>query len=219
MLHKFFNIHCLTHRVIIGKLTFNIIKHRLKITSSDWFGTHMLTPILAEFAILHPGITVELITEARFFNLSRREADLAFRISPFKEPDVVSRKLLHMPYGVYARKGMKRKIGVDGKGASLIALDTGFAGAPDDSWLQKKLPKAKVVFRSNSRDVQAKMCQHGTGTSVLPVPLGERLVSVERIKLGDEPTGRDTWVGYHRDLSRLARLRALLDLVIKRLAG
>lgn len=150
MLHKFFNIHCLTHRVIIGKLTFNIIKHRLKITSSDWFGTHMLTPILAEFAILHPGITVELITEARFFNLSRREADLAFRISPFKEPDVVSRKLLHMPYGVYARKGMKRKIGVDGKGASLIALDTGFAGAPDDSWLQKKLPKRRWCFAATA---------------------------------------------------------------------
>src|SRR4051794_13601468 len=35
----------------------------------------------------------------------------------------------------------------------------------------------------------------------------------------EEPPGRDTWVGYHRDLRRLARLRALLDLVIERLAG
>jgi len=32
-----------------------------------------------------------------------------------------------------------------------------------------------------------------------------------RAKLPD----RDTWVGYHRDLKRLARLRALLDLVIE----
>ena len=53
---------------------------------------------------------------------------------------------------------------------------------------------------------------------MLPVLLGDRLVGVERINLGEEPPGRNTWVGYHRDLSRLARLRALFDLVIKRLA-
>lgn len=190
----------------------------LKITSSDWFGTHVLAPVLAEFAAQQPKITVELITEARFFNLSRREADLAFRISPFKEPDVVSRKLLHMPYAIYARKGIKPPRLGDGQGVSLIALDSGFAGTPDDSWLQKKLPKANVVFRSNSRDVQAKMCEQGIGISVLPVPLGDRLVDVRRLKLGEEPPGRDTWVGYHRDLRRLARLRALMDLVVKRLA-
>jgi hypothetical protein len=31
--------------------------------------------------------------------------------------------------------------------------------------------------------------------------------------------GRDTYVGYHRDLRRLTRMRALLDLVIARLAN
>jgi DNA-binding transcriptional LysR family regulator len=191
----------------------------LKITSSDWFGTHVLSPVLAEFAIQQPGVTVELITEARFLSLSRREADLAFRIRPFNEPDVVSRKLLHMNYGVYARHGIRKPISGDGQGSSLIALETGFAGMPDDSWLQKILPKANVVFRSNSRDVQAKMCEQGVGISVLPVALGDKLVGVERLSLGEEPPGRDTWVGYHRDLRRLARLRALLDLVIERLAS
>jgi DNA-binding transcriptional LysR family regulator len=191
----------------------------LKITSSDWFGTHVLAPVLAEFAIQQPGITVELITEARFLSLSRREADLAFRISPFKEPDVVSRKLLHMKYGVFARKGIERPLSDDGRGVSLIALESGFAGTPDDSWLQTMLPKANIVFRSNSRDVQAKMCEQGVGISVLPLPLGDKLVDVERLDLGKEPPGRDTWVGYHRDLRRLARLRALLDLVIEKLAN
>ena len=191
----------------------------LKITSSDWFGTHVLSPVLAEFAIQQPGITVELITEARFLSLSRREADLAFRIRPFNEPDVISRKLLRVDYGVYACRGIKKPIPGDGQGSSLIALETGFSGMPDDSWLQTLLPKANVVFRSNSRDVQAKMCEHGVGISVLPVPLGDKLVGIERLNLGEEPPGRDTWVGYHRDLRRLARLRALLDLVIDKLAN
>jgi len=124
-----------------------------------------------------------------------------------------------MQYGVYARTGIKPPIPGDGEGASLITLETGFTGMPDDSWLQKILPKANIVFRSNSRDVQAKMCEQGIGISVLPVPLGDKLVGVERLDLGEEPPGRDTWVGYHRDLRRLARLRALLDLVIEKLAN
>ena len=40
------------------------------------------------------------------------------------------------------------------------------------------------------------MCELGVGISVLPVPLGKKLVGVERLDLGEEPPGRDTWVGY-----------------------
>ncbi len=67
--------------------------------------------------------------------------------------------------------------------------------------------------------VQARMCALGAGVAVPPRPLGDTLTDVDRIELGEAPPGRDTWVGYHRDLKRLARLRALLDLVIKRLAN
>ena len=190
----------------------------LRITSSDWFGVTVLTPVLADFARMHPGITVELLTDARFLSLSRREADLAFRIRPFDEPDVVSRKLLQTRYAVYVKKGIEHPAAGDGAGAILIALDSAFAGTPDDSWLQSMLPKAKVAFRSNSREVQARMCALGGGIAVLPRPLGDGLAAVERVDLGDEPPARDTWVGFHRDLRRLARLRVLLDLVIERLA-
>ncbi len=43
-------------------------------------------------------------------------------------------------------------------------------------------------------------------------------MSLSCIDLGEDPPDRDTWVGYHRDMRRLARLRALLDLVIEKLA-
>lgn len=191
----------------------------LRITSSDWFGAHVLTPVLAEFSIRHPQVTIELLTDARFLSLSRREADVAFRIRPFDEVDVVSRKLLHMRYGAYLRQGLAHPVAGDGSGSALLALDSAFAGTPDDSWLQAMLPKARVVFRSNSRDVQARMCAEGMGIAVLPIPLGERTTGIERIDLDAEPPGRDTWIGYHGDLRRLARLRALLDLVIARLAN
>jgi DNA-binding transcriptional LysR family regulator len=63
------------------------------------------------------------------------------------------------------------------------------------------------------------MCALGVGLAVLPQPLGDALVKVRRIGLGEPPPRRDTWVGYHRDLRRLVRLRALLDLTIERLAN
>ena len=191
----------------------------LRITSSDWFGAHVLTPVLAEFSLRHPRVTIELLTDARFLSLSRREADLAFRIRPFDDPDVVSRKLLHMRYGAYVRQGVPHPVAGDGAGSTLLALDSAFAGMPDDSWLQSILPRARTVFRSNSRDVQARMCAEGIGVAVLPLPLGDATAGIERIDLATEPPGRDTWIGYHRDLRRLARLRALLDLVTARLGG
>jgi DNA-binding transcriptional LysR family regulator len=190
----------------------------LRITSSDWFGTHVLAPVLAEFARAQPRLTIELLTDARFFSLARREADLAFRIRPFDEPDVVSRRLMHVRYGVFGRTGGERPMPGDGRGAALITLEASFAGLPDDSWLQGMLPNARIAARSNSRDAQARLCAHGTGICVLPLALGDALAGVERIDLGAEPPGRDTWVGYHRDLRRLSRLRALLDLVVARLA-
>ena len=66
---------------------------------------------------------------------------------------------------------------------------------------------------------QAQLCASGDGVVVLPRPLGDDLTRVKRVDLGERPPGRITYVGYHRDLKRLARLRALLDFVIERLAN
>ncbi|HPN80303.1 LysR substrate-binding domain-containing protein, partial [Dokdonella sp.] len=80
------------------------------------------------------------------------------------------------------------------------------------------LPNARISFRSNNRDVQARMCQLGAGIAVLPQPLGVGLDGIERLDLGSDPPGRDTWIAWHRDLRKLARLRAFIDLVVARLA-
>lgn len=191
----------------------------LRITSSDWFAEYMLTPVIAEFSQQYPRVIVELLTDSRFFSLSRREADVAFRIQPFDEPDVVSRKLLRMPYGVYIAADYPPPQPGDGTDASLLVMNVAFGGMPEVEWLQRMLPNARVAFRSNARSVQARMCVKGAGIAVLPRPLGEVIDHLQRIELGEEPPARDIWVGYHRDMRRLARLRALLDMVVTQLAN
>lgn len=190
----------------------------LRITSSDWFAEHVLAPVLADFSKQYPRVVIELLTDSRFLSLSRREADLAFRIRPFDEPDVVSRKLLHMPYGAYVAADHPVPRAGDGTGAGLVTMDTAFGDMPDVAWLQRMLPNAPVVFRSNARTVQAQMCRHGAGIAVLPRPLGDAIDGLQRVDLGEASPARETWIGYHRDMRRLARLRALLALVVARLA-
>jgi DNA-binding transcriptional LysR family regulator len=191
----------------------------LRITSSDWFAEYMLTPVIADFSKNYPHVVVELLTDSRFFSLTRREADLAFRIQPFDESDVVSRKLSRIRYGVYAAADCPQPESGDGAGASLLVMNVAFGGMPEVAWLQRLLPNARVTFRSNARPVQAQMCIRGAGIAVLPRPLGDAIDSLQLFDLGEEPPARDIWVGYHRDMRRLARLRALLEVVVARLAN
>ncbi len=142
-----------------------------------------------------------------------------FRIRPFDEPEVIARRLMTIPYGVYLKSDLAPPGTGDGAGSTLITMDTNFARMPDAVWLRKMLPDADVVSRSNNRDVQARLCACGAGIAVLPRPLGDALAGVTRIDLGEQPPSRETWVGYHRDLKKLARLRVLLDLVIERLGN
>ena len=191
----------------------------LRISSSDWFGAYLLTPIFADFVKIHPKVQVELITDARLFSLARREADLVFRIKPFDEANVVQRKAMHVDYRVYRARGSTHSVSGNGEGVSLVTLDTAFQDFPDAAWLRRKLPKASIVFGSNSREAQARMCAAGVGLAVLPAPLGDAFPGLEVVDLGSAPPGRDVWVGFHQDLRGLARLRAILDATIERLAN
>jgi len=189
----------------------------LRVSCSDWFGATMLSPVLAEFAQLHPKVTVELLTDPRLYSLARREADIVMRIAPFDEPEVIARKLVTIPYGLYARSDHPNARRGDGAGCPLILMDTAFGGMPDVAWVTRALPNATIVCRSNSREIQARLCALGAGLAVLPRPLGDATAGLRLIDLGEQPPSRDTWIGYHRDLKRLPRLRALLDLILKRI--
>jgi DNA-binding transcriptional LysR family regulator len=191
----------------------------LRLTCSDWFGRVMLAPVIAEFQRLHPAVILELLTDARVYSLARREADLVIRIAGFDEPEVIARRLVTVEYGLYAKPGTWLPVAGDGAGCPLIVMDTGFGDMPDVAWLTRTFPKARIAARSNSRDVQAQLCALGVGLAVLPVPLGEATMGIEKLALATDPPSRDNWLGFHRDLRHLPRLRAFVDLLAARLSS
>lgn len=191
----------------------------LRISSADWFGAYVLPPIIADYAKTYPHVDIEVLTGTRLFSLAQREADIAFRIVPFDSPDVVQRRLIRLTYGAYVAAGSPEPAYGDGAGFRLITHDTSTGQFPDIAWLTESFPNARPILRSNNRNVQGRMCSQGVGICVLPQVVGNQMPALRRLNLPAEPPGRDIWMGYHRDIRRLQRLRAFITTMTHHIAN
>lgn len=189
------------------------LRGSLRISSADWFGAYVLPPIVADYTTAYPGVDVEVLTGTRLFSLAQRESDIAFRIVPFDTSDIVQRRLSALKYGVYVAATAPDPVFGDGTGFRLITHDTSTGQFPDIAWLKESFPNAAPVLRSNNRNVQAHMCRQGVGIAVLPRVVGSQVSGLRLLDLPSEPPGRDIWMGYHRDLKHLQRLRAFIGVI------
>lgn len=187
----------------------------LRLTSSDWFGQHVIAPKLTPFLAQHPALCIELLADTRWYSLERREADIAFRFVEFKSPDIVQKKFLQVDFALYASSAYLKRHGLpvkgDGAGHKLILMDVAFENMADVNWIRQALPNAHVTVRSNSREVQKTICRNGAGLAILPSAIAagdKKLVAVQ--SLGSPPR-RHVWLGYHRDLRDMPRLRTFID--------
>lgn len=184
----------------------------LRISCAEWFAGYVLAPVLVELTRRHPAVVPEIIASYRLLNLSRRDADVAFRLVPFTEPDIVQRRLMTISYGLYGTPETAQTIHHDPASVGLILMNTAQSHFPDVTWLLDRFPRSRRVFTSTSRAVQAQMCLRGMGVAVLPRPLGDAVSGLQRIQTEDQLPSREIWVGYHQDLRHMDRLRAMLDI-------
>lgn len=184
----------------------------LRISSADWFAGYVLAPVLVELIHRHPAVVPEVIASHRLLDLSRREADVAFRIVPFSEPDIVQRRLMRMSYGVYASAATAQALQDNPASVGVILMNTAQSHFPDVAWVLERFPRCRRAFTSTNRSVQAQMCLRGVGIAVLPRPLGDAVSGLQRLDTPDQPPTRDIWVGYHQDLRHMDRLRAMLNI-------
>jgi DNA-binding transcriptional LysR family regulator len=189
----------------------------LRISSADWFGAYVLPPLIAEYTNAYPGVDVEILTGTRLFSLAQRESDIAFRIVPFDTSDIVQRRLTRLNYGVYVAANAPEPAFGDGTGFRLITHDTSTGQFPDIAWLMESFPNAMPVMRSNNRNVQARMCRQGVGIAVLPQVVGNQVSGLRLLDIPSEPPSREIWMGYHRDLKHLQRLRAFIGVIDRHL--
>ncbi len=86
-------------------------KGPLKVTTTVAFGSAWLTPRIREFLELYPEIQVTVVVDDTELDLSMREADVAIRMSPPRQPDLVQRHLMTVRYHVYASPEYLKKYG------------------------------------------------------------------------------------------------------------
>lgn len=74
----------------------------LKVTTTVALGSIWLTPRVKAFMELYPEVRLTLLLTDEEIDVSMREADVAIRLNPPTQPDLVQRKLMTMHNHVYA---------------------------------------------------------------------------------------------------------------------
>ncbi len=85
---------------------------RLKVTTTVGFGSSWLAPRLQGFLEAYPDVSVSLLLDDGELDLAMREADVAIRMHPPKQPDLVQRHLMTMNWHVCASPEYLKKYGV-----------------------------------------------------------------------------------------------------------
>jgi DNA-binding transcriptional LysR family regulator len=197
----------------------------LRVTSSETLAYSVLTKQLARFREAHPGIVVELVVDNRVLSLSRREADIALRVTRPKEPDLFGRKLADISWTVYATKALLKRHGrIDSTDAladrPFVGWGAEVTGIAAADWLAERIEPSQVVYRANSLINQFIAAKAGIGFVVLPRYLGDIDAALVPALDGAVPElTRELWIVTHSDLKKTARVRAFFDIVGEGLAG
>ena len=195
----------------------------VRMTAPQALGNLLVVPLLARLRTLQPDIVVELVAENANLSLTRREADLALRLGRPSQPLLLVRRVGDVGNGLFASRAYLDKRGRprnDLVGHDYIDYDETYLAKQAISWLSQRARGARRVLRVNNSHGIAAAVSAGFGVGPLPVWLGEMIPELERV-LPAEAYTQDLWLVLHRDLQKVARIRAVADFLVAqlRLAG
>ena len=72
------------------------------VTTTDTMASEFLGPHLRAFCEAFPGINVDLVLDSEFYNLSKRQADIAIRPTLSPPETLVGRRLCAVAFACYA---------------------------------------------------------------------------------------------------------------------
>jgi len=186
------------------------------LTTTDVLACHLIGPALPALRARHPGIVVEVATDIRTLNLSRREADIALRLARPEQAALLARKVGTVGYALYAERGYlaarpKPADGLDGH--VLVDWPEDYTVIPQVPWLRKVARSASTGLRANSAHLRHQAARAGLGIACLPCVMVAGTDGLVRVDIGDKAPTLDLWLAAHRDQSRIPRVRATLDFV------
>ncbi|MCC7273214.1 MAG: LysR family transcriptional regulator [Alphaproteobacteria bacterium] len=203
-------------------------KGPLKITAPVAFGSTWLTPRMGSFIDRYPDIQVSLLLDETELDLGMREADVAIRTSPPRQPDLVQRHLVTLSLHLYASRQYIQEHGAPQSTADLekhrmvVFGDYGRAPTPSVNWLleiagQSGRPRPNV-FTVNSVYAILRAVESGIGIGALPDYMVGESVALERVlpELAGPPV--DAYFVYPEELRHSKRIAVFRDYLVARVA-
>jgi DNA-binding transcriptional LysR family regulator len=194
----------------------------VRLTTSETFAGYVGRR-LGELRARHPKITVEVLSGNANLDLTRREADLALRIAPTKQPELLCRSIAKMGWSLYAARGYVEARGPVTpsetlRGHDVIGFNDSLAQAPGALWFAAHADGANVVLRSGSIPAALNAALGGLGVVAIPCFLGDAEPTLVRL-MPDLVGERDMFLVVHPDLAKTARVRVVMDFFIERFAA
>jgi len=200
---------------------------RLKVTTTVAFGSTWLAPRLKDFLDLYPEITLSVVLDDAELDLAMREADVAIRMHPPRQPDLVQRHLLTISWIVFASKeyldaaDTPEKI-EDLANHKLIIYGDYRPPVPDINWLYEAAKRAgvtrKPVLEMNSIFGMLRAVRSGLGIAALPDYMVEETEGLVRVLPDLKAPKVDAYFVYPEELRNSKRVAVFRDFLLARLA-
>ncbi len=200
----------------------------LKVTTTVAFGMLWLTPHLREFIELYPDIQVSIILDDGELDLAMRQADVAIRMSPPRQPDLVQRHLMDLQLNCYAAPEYLKRFGEpksveDLDSHRLIVYgDDAKAPAGNINWLLSVGPRSdaprRPVLKINNIYGMFLAVQSGLGIAALPNYFSRELKTLVQILPELRGPVIETFFAYPEELRHSKRIAVFRDFLLKKIA-
>ncbi|MEN0066921.1 MAG: LysR family transcriptional regulator [Myxococcota bacterium] len=169
----------------------------------------------SEFCGRYPSVEFTLSAENREVSLSRREADVALRLSNGPPEHLVGRRVGRVEFAVYGSTVLVESVGMGSDYGEFpwIGRDP---RSPSPSWMtawmERHAAGAKIVFSvDGSAMVLRRAIAAGIGVHFLPCFYAATLPDLKQIGPVHEEFGRDLWLLTLAELRSNQRVRAFMD--------
>ena len=199
----------------------------LKVTTTVAFGSTWLTPRAREFLNQHPDIQLALLLTDSEVDLGMREADVAIRMSPPRQPDLIQRHLMTVRFHIYGsvdylkRRGIPKTIG-DLRNHDLIVYGSDTKPPVDNvNWLltvgDPDPSERKVALQVNNQYAIYRAVRSGLGLAALPDFMVDENLNV--VKVLPDVTGptAESYFVYAEELRHSRRIEVFRDFLVRKI--
>lgn len=200
----------------------------LRITTTVGFGSMWLTGQIGDFLDNYPEIKVTLLVADAELDLSMRQADVAIRVQPPRQPDLVQRHLFTGTFGVFAVRDYLQRFGTPRSAADLAGhrlisygeqLPKPFGGV---NWLldkaREETPDLEPAFTVNNTYGILRAVETGIGLASLPAFLAHQNPTLVRVLHDIESPRVDAYFVYPEEMRGSQRVVAFRDFLLRKIA-